>query len=82
MTPYRDLERDDTRALAETQRAQRNMRRWRDALIALTAVTSLWPYLHLARAWPLHATFAALAAVCTVEEWRLARALRRLSGRR
>jgi hypothetical protein len=81
VNPYRDPPPpvDDGRQLAETQRAHRNMRAWRNALVTLTAAASVWPYLHLAVVWPVHATCAALASVCAVEEWRLARALRRLS---
>jgi hypothetical protein len=51
------------------------MRAWRRALVTLTAIASLWPYLHLSSFSFLHATFALLSAASAVEEWRLRRVL-------
>jgi hypothetical protein len=69
-------------ARAKDESAYHNMRAWRRALVTLTAIASLWPYLHLSRFSFLHITFALVAAVSLVEEWRLRRVLRKYESPR
>jgi hypothetical protein len=82
MSPYRANlhvhEDEGLRRAAAVDLARRNLERWRNAFIVLTALAGIGPWIHLPQLAAVQLGAAVLALGCAVEHWRRGREVREL----
>ena len=80
MNPYRDFTVDDERLrhAAAVDLERRNIGRWRDALIVVTAVAGIVSWIHLPGLVFVNLGAGVLALGCSIEHHRLKREVRHL----
>jgi len=80
VNPYRDhvVADEGLRRAAAVDLARRNLERWRNAFIVVTAVAGVGPWIHVPELAAVQVGAAVLALGCAVEHWRLGREVRQL----